>query len=193
MCCFHEEKHKCFLATGTGTVTKGTGKRSPVAFRGSGQLCHSLCCFSVPTGKFSLPSWVKRSRGVHASRTEPVSYSLWSETGWAGREEEAHTGTFQCPKHNFCQLLGSVLPKGLWNITDLWSQGALCHPFRWPVMWSFTDDGSFRFLLPGRDWVAKKTNKCELSPPPPFSFLFLFNELEVLSDSQKLSLYFTSL
>ena len=77
--------------------------------------CHPLCCFSVPTGEFLPHIRVKRSRGVYASRTEPASYSLWRETGWVGRNEEAHTGPFQGPEHNFCPLAGSLLPRGLRN------------------------------------------------------------------------------
>lgn len=52
---------------------------------------------------------------MYASRTEPASYSLRRETGWVGRNEEAHTGPFQGPDHNFCPLAGSLLPRGLRN------------------------------------------------------------------------------
>lgn len=61
---------------------------------------------------------------MHVSRTEPASYSLWRETGWVGRNEEAHTGPFQRPEHNFCLLAGSLLPRGLCNVTPR-SQRAL--------------------------------------------------------------------
>lgn len=61
---------------------------------------------------------------MYANRTEPASYSLWRETGWVGRNEKAHTGPFQRPEHNFCLLAGSLLPRGLRNVTPQ-SQRAL--------------------------------------------------------------------